>query len=68
MSEATITGLVLAAAVALFLWDRLPVAIVATGIALSVRDRGPRLAGFGDPTVTSPRSFSSVKRPTMQRE
>ena len=56
MSDTTITFLVLAAAVALFLWDRLPVAIVATGIALSLWATGvleldQALAGFGDPTV-----------------
>ena len=46
----------LGAVVALFVWDRLPVAIVAIGVALSlwatgVLDLDDALAGFGDPTV-----------------
>ena len=46
----------LAAVVVLFVWDRLPVAIVAIGVALSlwatgVLDLDTALAGFGDPTV-----------------
>ena len=40
----------------MFVWDRLPVAIVAIGVALSlwatgVLDLDQALAGFGDPTV-----------------
>ena len=39
-----------------FVWDRLPVAVVAIGVALSlwatgVLDLDQALAGFGDPTV-----------------
>ena len=34
--ESTITFIVLGAAVAVFVWDRLPVAIVAIGVALSL--------------------------------
>jgi di/tricarboxylate transporter len=56
MSDITITFLVLAAVVVVFIWDRLPVAIVALGTAVSlwatgVLNLGQALAGFGDPTV-----------------
>ena len=56
MSDETITFLVLGAAVAVFVWDRLPVAVVAVGVALSLWATGvlsleQALAGFGDPTV-----------------
>src|SRR4051794_39453516 len=56
MSDATITYLVLGTAVVLFVWDRLPVALVVVGVALSLWATGvlgldQALAGFGDPTV-----------------
>jgi di/tricarboxylate transporter len=56
MSNITITYLVLAATVAVFILDRVPVAIVAIGVALSLWATGvlgldQSLAGFGDPTV-----------------
>ena len=56
MSNSTITYLVLAATVAVFILDRVPVAIVAIGVALSLWATGvlgfdQSLAGFGDPTV-----------------
>jgi di/tricarboxylate transporter len=56
MSDEAITFVVLAVVVAVFVWDRLPVAIVAVGVALSlwatgVLDLQQSLAGFGDPTV-----------------
>jgi di/tricarboxylate transporter len=56
VSDTTITFLVLAAVVLVFVWDRLPVAIVAVATALSlwatgVLDLEQALAGFGDPTV-----------------
>ena len=56
MSDETITFLVLGVVVAVFIWDRLPVAIVALGVALSlwmtgVLDTEQALAGFGDPAV-----------------
>jgi di/tricarboxylate transporter len=56
MSPTTITFLVLAATVAVFVWDRLPVGIVAIGVALTlwatdVLTIEQSLAGFGDPTV-----------------
>ena len=56
MSDSTITFVVLGAVVALFVWDRLPVAIVAIGVALALWATGvlgleDALAGFGDPTV-----------------
>ncbi len=56
MSDVTITFLILGAVVVVFVWDRLPVAIVALGVALSlwatgVLDLNQALAGFGDPAV-----------------
>jgi di/tricarboxylate transporter len=56
MSDITITFLVLAAVVVVFIWDRLPVAIVALGTAVTlwatgVLNLGQAFAGFGDPTV-----------------
>ena len=56
MSDTTITFLVLAAVVAVFVWDYFPVAIVAIGVSLSlwatgVLDLHQALAGFGDPAV-----------------
>ena len=42
MSDETITFLVLGATVAVFIWDRLPVAVVAVGVALAVGDRRAR--------------------------
>ena len=56
MSDSTITFLILGVVVAVFVWDRLPVAIVALGVALSlwatgVLDLEQALAGFGDPAV-----------------
>jgi di/tricarboxylate transporter len=56
VSDETITFLVLGATVAVFVWDRLPVAVVAVGVALSLWATGvleleQSLAGFGEPTV-----------------
>ena len=56
MGDATLTYLVLAAAVAMFAWGRVPTAIVAVGVALALWATGvleleQALAGFGDPTV-----------------
>src|SRR3954452_24853892 len=56
MADSTITFVVLGAVVALFVWDRLPVAIVEIGVALAlwatgVLDLETALQGFGDPTV-----------------
>ncbi len=56
MSDATITFVVLAAVVVLFVWNRVTVEIVAIGAALTlyatgVVDLNQALAGFGDPTV-----------------
>jgi di/tricarboxylate transporter len=56
MSDSTITFVILGATVVVFVWDRLPVAIVAVGVALSlwatgVLDLDVALGGFGDPTV-----------------
>jgi di/tricarboxylate transporter len=56
VSDSTITFLLLAAVVVVFAWDRIPVAIVAVGVALSLWATGvlnleQALSGFGDPTV-----------------
>jgi di/tricarboxylate transporter len=56
VSDESTTFLVLGLAVAFFVWDRLPVAVVAVGVALSLWATGvleleQSLAGFGDPTV-----------------
>jgi di/tricarboxylate transporter len=56
MSDAAITFIIIGATVAVFIWDRLPVAVVATAVALSLWATGvltleQSLAGFGDPTV-----------------
>lgn len=56
MSDATIVFIVVGAAVALFVTGRVPVEIVALGVALSlyltdVLSLQQSLAGFGDPTV-----------------
>jgi len=56
MSDSTIMFLILGAAVAVFIWDRIPVGIVAFGVAISLWATGlltieQSLAGFGDPTV-----------------
>lgn len=67
MSDETTTFLILGAVVAVFIWDRLPVAIVATGVALSLWATGvleleQSLAGFGDPTVIFIASLFVVAR------
>jgi di/tricarboxylate transporter len=56
MSNTTITFLILGAVVVVFALDRLPIAVVALGTALSlwatdVLSLDQALAGFGDPTV-----------------
>jgi di/tricarboxylate transporter len=56
VSDSTITFLILGVTVAVFVWDHLPVAVVALGVALSlwatgVLDLEQALGGFGDPTV-----------------
>ena len=56
MSDTTITLLILAATVVLFIIDRLPVAVVALLVPLGlwaggVLDLGEAMGGFGDPTV-----------------
>ena len=56
MSQTTITLIVLGVTVLVFACDRLPVAIVAVGVALALWATGvleleQSLAGFGDPTV-----------------
>jgi di/tricarboxylate transporter len=56
MSEITIVYLILAAAVVLFVSGRVPVGLVAIGVALALWATGllpleAALGGFGDPTV-----------------
>ena len=56
MSDVAIIFAIVAAIVVLFVWDRLPVVIVALGTALAlyatgVLTLGQALAGFGDPAV-----------------
>lgn len=56
MSDAMITMIILAVAVGLFIWDRLPVAVVAMMVPLAlwgtgVLTLGKAVEGFGDPTV-----------------
>ena len=56
MDDAAVTLIVLAAAVVLFVWNRLPIAVVALAVALALYATGvvsleQALAGFGDPTV-----------------
>jgi len=56
VDDAAVTLIVLAAAVALFVWNRLPIAVVALGVALALYASGvvsleQALGGFGDPTV-----------------
>jgi di/tricarboxylate transporter len=56
VADSTITFVVLAAAVVLFVWNRFPVAVVAVGVSLALWATGvleleQALAGFGDPTV-----------------
>jgi di/tricarboxylate transporter len=56
LSDITITALIIAAAVVLFVWNRLPVIIVAMAVALALYATGvlslqQSLAGFGDPAV-----------------
>ena len=56
MADSTITFLILGGAVVLFVWNRIPVAVVAFAVSLSlwatgVLDLDEALSGFGDPTV-----------------
>jgi di/tricarboxylate transporter len=56
VSDVTTTYLILGVVVAVFIWDKLPVAVVAIGVALSLWSTGvltleQALAGFGDPTT-----------------
>ena len=56
MTDSVITLMILAVTVLLFIWDRLPVAVVALLVPLAlwatgVLDLGTAVAGFGDPTV-----------------
>ena len=56
MNDITMTFAILVAVVALFIWNRIPVALVAVGAALALHATGiltinEALAGFGDPTV-----------------
>ncbi len=55
-TDIAVSFAILGAAVGLFIWNRLPVGVVALGVALSlwatgVLDLGKAFAGFGDPTI-----------------
>ena len=63
MSAATLSLIVLVGCIALFVWNRLPVGVVAilTGLALyftGVLDATQVVAGFGDPWSSSSRPCS----------
>jgi di/tricarboxylate transporter len=56
LAQSTICFIILAAAVVLFVWNRIPIGIVAIGTALALYATGiltlnQALAGFGDPVV-----------------
>ena len=56
MSEALITLIILGVTVVVFIWDRLPVMLVALAVpvalwATGVLDLAEAFKGFGDPTV-----------------
>ncbi len=56
MSDQTITFVILAVTVVVFIADRIPVALAAVGVSVAlwatgVLDLNQALAGFGDPTV-----------------
>jgi di/tricarboxylate transporter len=56
MSPITLTALIIAAAIVLFVWNRVPVVLVAIGVAMAlwatgVLPLGAAMAGFGDPAV-----------------
>jgi di/tricarboxylate transporter len=56
MSDIAVIGLIIVAAVVLFVWNRIPVVLVAMGVGLSLWATGiltlnQALAGFGDPAV-----------------
>ena len=56
MSDSTICFVILAVTVAVFIWDRYPVALVAVGVSVSlwatnILDLHQALSGFGDPAV-----------------
>ena len=56
LSGIAITAVIIAAAIVLFVWNRLPVIMVAIGVALALYATGvlslqQSLAGFGDPAV-----------------
>ena len=56
MSDIAITGAIIVAAVVLFVWNRIPVVLVAIGVAVALWATGvlplqSAMAGFGDPAV-----------------
>jgi len=56
LNDITMTAVIIAAAVVLFVWNRLPVIVVAMAVALALYATGilslpQALAGFGDPAV-----------------
>lgn len=56
MSDLALMGLIIGAAIVLFVWNRIPVVLVAMGVGLSLYATGiltlnQALAGYGDPAV-----------------
>lgn len=56
MSDLALMGLIIGASIVLFVWNRIPVVVVAMGVGLSLYATGiltlnQSLAGFGDPAV-----------------
>ena len=56
VSDIAVIALIIAAAIVLFVWNRLPVVVVAMGVGLSlyatgILTLGQSLSGFGDPAV-----------------
>lgn len=69
MNDITITFVVLALVVALFVIGRIPVGIIAIGTALALYATGvitmeQALAGFGDPTVVFIAALLSSAKPS----
>ena len=65
MSPIAYIALIIAVAVVLFVWNKIPVVVVAMGVALAlwasgVLTIGQSLSGFGDPAVGDGGGFSGV--------
>ncbi len=72
VADSTITYLILVGAVVLFMSNRVPVALVAIGVSLSlwatgILDLDQALAGFGDPTRASVVDRPPAPRPEVEQ-